>query len=64
MISIVDITCLSLEYASLLLLLLLVIAFSAIFIWVYAADESTYGGVLESDVSIITIHSCKFYICD
>ena len=54
MISIVDITCLSLEYAS-LLLLLLVIAFAAIFIWVYAADESTYGGVLESDVSIISI---------
>ena len=51
MISIVDITCLSLEYASMLLLLLLVIAFAAIFIRVYAA----YGGVLESDVSIISI---------
>jgi len=33
-ISIVDITCLSLEYASLLLLLLLVIAFAAIFYFI------------------------------
>ena len=64
MISIVDITCLSLEYAS-LLLLLLVVAFAASLVWVYVADESTYGGVLDSDDSIIAIHSCKFYIiCD
>ena len=34
------------------------------FIWAYADDGSTYGGVLESDVRQHHIHSYKSLICD